>query len=91
MVAPLVGEFSALQAVMKPASNAAAKNILVRTLITGLYPSARNCKVKMCRFFEGLHFRCRLWHCGGVLQWLFILLAVIGIGFRMGFTMVLAG
>jgi hypothetical protein len=47
MVAPLVDDFSALQAVMKPASNAAAKRILVRTLIPGFYPGTRDCKVKI--------------------------------------------
>src|ERR1035441_3166198 len=52
MVAPLVGGFFALQAVMKPASSAAAKCILVRTLITGLYPGARDCKMKIS---AGIH------------------------------------
>jgi hypothetical protein len=30
-------------------------------------------------FFEGLPFRHRLWHCGGVLGWIFILLAIVGL------------
>jgi hypothetical protein len=46
MVAPLVGGFSALQAVMQPASNAAAKSIFVRTLMTGFYTGRRKCKEK---------------------------------------------
>src|SRR5271157_4746041 len=46
MVAPVVGGFSALPAVTKPASNAAAKSIFVRALMTGLYSGARDCKAK---------------------------------------------
>jgi len=30
-------------------------------------------------FIERLHFRRRLWYCGGVLEWIFILLAIVGI------------
>jgi hypothetical protein len=47
MVAPLVDDLSALQAVMKPASNAAAKKKWVRTLITAFYPGTHGCKVKI--------------------------------------------
>ena len=31
------------------------------------------------QLFKGLHLRYRLWHSGGVLQWILILLAIIGI------------
>ena len=47
MVSPLAGRTPKWQTKMKPASNAVAKRLFVRTLMTRVYTRPRDCKLKL--------------------------------------------